>query len=84
MDMAAVAGFGGEWFGHERDADAESVGQFLHGVFHERMPVGHGQRIGVANVELVLASPGFALGVLDRNPGLTECPAGRPYVSLHP
>ena len=53
---------------HERGRDPVEEGDLLDAVLVDRVPVGRGDRVGVAGVHLVLAVPGLALGELDRDP----------------
>ena len=55
--------------GHEGDGLALQVRDLLDGVLQDGVAVGHLQRIGVADVDLFLARPPLALGVLDRDAG---------------
>ena len=43
------------------------------------MAVGHLQRLGIADIDLFLAEPRLALGVLDRDAGAVEAVADRPH-----
>ena len=60
--------------GHERERAAVQVGDLLGPVLVDRMVVGHRQRVGIAEVDLVLAEVALALGVLhtDAGPGHAE------------
>ncbi len=50
---------------HEGDAHALLVGDLLQALLEDDVTVGHLERIGVADVELVLAEAPLALRVLD-------------------
>lgn len=54
-------------------------GDLLGGVLDDGVPVGHGQRIGVTNVDFRLAGGCFALGIFDRNAGALQALAQRPH-----
>jgi hypothetical protein len=54
-------------------------GDFLAAVLDDHVPVGHGQRVGVADVDLLLAGGGLALGIFDRNAGALQTVADRPH-----
>src|SRR3990172_175287 len=49
---------------HERDRAALEMGDLFHAVLVERVAVGHLQRLGVAEVDLLLPAPPLALGEL--------------------
>ena len=65
VHVAARPGLVGRHLGHERDAGAEAVGRLLQALLEHDVAVGHGQRVGVADVELVLADAPLALRALD-------------------
>jgi hypothetical protein len=65
VDVARRAGERVIPLGHEGDRLAAEVRDLLDGVLHDHVPIGHGQGIGIADVELLLARPPFALAVLD-------------------
>ena len=48
-----------------------SAGDLLRAVLVDHVAVGHLQRVGVAEVDLVLAVPGLALRELDGTPALS-------------
>ena len=54
----------------------------LHAVLQDHVAVGHGQRVGVADVDLLLARPPLALRVLDRDAGALQAGADRPHHPL--
>src|SRR3546814_12200942 len=66
VDMAGAAGQRVVPLGHEGDRLALLVGDLLAGVLQQHMVVGHGQRLVVADVDLRLAGPPLALGILHR------------------
>jgi hypothetical protein len=57
----------GHELGHEGDAEAEPVGDLFEALLEDRVPVGHLERLGVPDVELVLAKPPLPFGVLHRD-----------------
>ena len=61
-----------EGLGHEARRDAGLARQFLDHVSHRHDGVGHGQRVGVAQVDLVLTRRVLVLGVLDADAHLFE------------
>ena len=69
VDMAAGAGQVVVPLGHEGDGLALQQGDLLAGVLDDAVAVGHGQRIGVAHVDLFLARAPFALGVFHGDAG---------------
>ena len=64
MDVAAGARGVRRELGHEGDTDALLVSYFLEALLVDCMAVGHGEHIGIAHVQFVLAAPPLALGVL--------------------
>ena len=82
MDVAATTGLFGGRLGHERHADAKGIGQFLEAVLHDRVPVGHFEDCGVADVQFVLAPPPLPFRTLDRNPATGQSAAGFTHVAL--
>ena len=50
-------------------------GDLLRTVLVDHMAIGHRERVGVAQVDLVLAGFGFTLRELDRDPGAVEAVA---------
>src|SRR5206468_8536778 len=54
---------------HEGDRRAHEVGDLLGPVLVEGRAVGHLERVGVAEIDLLLAAPPFALRRLDRHVG---------------
>ena len=69
VDVARTAGQIGAPFGHKGDRLAETIGDFLNAVFQKHMAVGHGQGVGVADIDLALTRPPFAFGILHRDAG---------------
>ena len=59
-------------FRHEGDGLALSVRDFLDAVLHDGVPVGHFQRLGVADIDLHLPRTPFTFGTLDRNAGIVQ------------
>ena len=53
------------------------LGDFLQALLVDHVAVGHLQRLGVADVQLVLAEAPLAFRVLDRDAGRLEMPAHR-------
>ena len=82
MDVAARAGAVGGELGHEGDAHAHRLGDFLQALLEHDVAVGHVEHFGVAHVELVLAVAPFALGVLHRHAGELEVAARRGVEAL--
>jgi hypothetical protein len=68
VDVARAADVLLRRLGHERGRDPVEVRDLLDPVLVDRVPVGGGHGVRVADVELVLAVPGLALGELDRDP----------------
>ena len=54
----------------------------LQPFFRIDVAVGHLERLGVADIDLFLASPDFALGILDRDAGALQPVAYRPHDAL--
>src|SRR5262249_31785621 len=69
VDVAGVADPGVVRLRHERDRAAVRVRDLLGAVLVDDVIVGHAQRIGVPEVDLVLARPGLPLRALDGDPG---------------
>ncbi len=69
-------------FGHEGDRLAVQMGDLLGAVLVDDVPVGHLQGVGIADVDLLLARPPFALGVLHRNRRGIEAGADCPHHRL--
>ncbi len=67
---------------HEARRDLVQEGDLLDAVLVDRVAVGGGDRVGVAEVDLVLSVPGLALGELDRDPGAHHAAADRPQIRL--
>ncbi len=74
--MAARPGLGHRPFRHERDRDVVQRGDLLGAVLVQGVMVGVGQRVGVRDVDLVLALAELALAELDGD-------AGAPHVVAH-
>jgi hypothetical protein len=66
----------GEGFRHERGMKTPLEGDLLHDQANGHHGVCHRQRVGVAQVDLVLARGILVLRVLDRNPHVLECEHG--------
>ena len=62
----------GEWLGHEACVHALALRGLLHHQAHGHDGVGHGERVGVAQVDLVLARGVLVLGVLDGDAHLLQ------------
>ncbi len=68
MEMAGRSRLRHVWLGHEGDGDPGAVGDLLHRLLHDGVPVGHVEKLGETDVHLVLALAPLALGILDWNP----------------
>ena len=66
MQVHARAIDPGDGFRHERGINILQLGQFLDDEFGGHQVIGHGQGIGVLEVNLVLAGRAFVMGVFDR------------------
>ena len=77
MDVARAADVLLRGLGHECRRDAIQERDLLDPVLIDRVPVGGGDGVGVAHVELVLAVPRLPLGELDRDPGALHPAADR-------
>ncbi len=77
MDVTARARAVGGELRHERHRQTVLPCHLFQALLENHVPVGHRQRLGVADVQLVLAKSPFALGVLDRNAGRLEMPPNR-------
>ena len=84
VDMAGASDVLLRGLRHERRRDPAEEGDLLDPVLVDRVPIGRGDRVGVAGVDLVLAVPGLALGELDRNSRRVHAAADRPDVLLVP
>jgi hypothetical protein len=62
----------GQGLGHEAGVDAAALGHLLHHQADGHDGVGHGEGVGVAQVDLVLAGGVLVLGVLDGDAHLLE------------
>ena len=80
--MEGVAGQVVGELGHEGDRLAVQEGDLLGAVLVDHVAVGHLQRLGVDQVDLLLARPPFALGDLDRDAGGVHAVADRPDQAL--
>jgi len=67
VGVHARAGVLGEGLGHERGPDALLNRDFLHHQAERHDVVGGGQRVGVAQVDLLLAGGDLVMAVLDRD-----------------
>ena len=67
MDVAGAADPGVVGLRHERDRAAVQVRDLLGAVLVDHVVVGHPQRVGVAEVDLLLPRPRLALRALDRD-----------------
>ena len=65
--------------GHEGHRPALGPGDLLDRVLDDGVDVGRFQRAGIADVDLLLAGAGLALGVLHRHPRGVEAGADRPH-----
>ena len=68
--------------GHEGDAPAVEVGDLLGAVLEQDAPIGRLEDVVVADVDLVLAGGGLALGELDRDARLGHQVAQQPVQRL--
>ena len=82
VEVARRAGPGVIGLGHEGDAPAVEVGDLLRPVLEEHAPVGRLENVVVADVDLVLAGRGLALGELDRDPRRGHLVAQQPMERL--
>ena len=64
--------YAGQWFGHEAGEDALLTGHLFDHQAHGHDGVGHGEGVGVAQVDLVLAGGVLVLGVFNRDAHLLE------------
>src|SRR5579871_5653472 len=62
-------------FGHEGDGQSVQSGDLLGAVLVDGVTVGHLQRVGVVQVDLVLAEPPLAFGGEDRDAGAVHARA---------
>src|SRR6516162_5065317 len=69
MDVARAADVLLRGLRHEARGDVVEAGDLLYAVLVDRVTVGGGDSVCVAEVELMLAVPGLALRELDRDPG---------------
>ena len=67
VQVAARAGLGHRPLRHERGRHAVQLGDLLHAVLVQRVVVGVRQRVGVGDVDLLLALAELALAELDRD-----------------
>ena len=77
MDVAARARAVGGELGHEGDAHAHALRNFLQALLEHDVAIGHLEHLGETHVQLVLALAPFALRVLDRHARKFEVPARR-------
>ena len=82
VDVAGVAGEVGAPFGHEAHRLALQPGDLLDAVLVDDVPVGHLQRLGIDQVELLLAGTPLALALLDRDAGRLHAVADRAHQRL--
>src|SRR4051812_20719543 len=75
MNVAARAGTIGGKLGHEGDAHARGLGDFLEALLEDGVAVGHLEDAGVAHVDLMLAAAPFSLRSLDGHAGVLEVAA---------
>src|SRR5579884_3667826 len=69
MDMARAPGFTTKRLGHEGNTLSVKICDVLRTMLEDRMAIGHRERVGISDVDLVLAAAPFAFGVFDRNAG---------------
>ena len=79
MHMGGAACVLRRGFGEEGDAAPARVGDLLDAVLHDRVAVGHQQRPGVADVDLLLPRVRLALGAFNRDVGAVEAGAHRAH-----
>jgi hypothetical protein len=79
VDVAGGAGGGAVVLGHEGDGAALAPGDLLDRVLGDDVGVGGGERAVVADVDLLLAGAGLALGGFHRNAGGVQPGADRPH-----
>src|SRR5206468_9519831 len=77
MHMAGAADPAVVGLGHEGDRASLLVRHLLDPVLIDDVVVGHRERTGEPEVDLLLARPGLALRALDRNAGRLHSPADR-------
>ncbi len=82
MDVTRVAGEVGAPFGHEAHRLALQVGDLLDAVLVDHMPVGHLQRLGIDEVQLLLAGAPLAFALLHRDAGGFHAVADRAHQRL--
>ncbi len=78
MDVARRSALVHRVLGHERDRTSELAGDLLGAVLVDDVAIGHLERVGVAQVDLVLARTGFPFRELDRDARVVHAVADRP------
>ena len=77
MDVTARPRAVGRKLCHERHRDPVFVGDLLQALLEDHMAIGHLQRLGVADVQLVLPEAPLPLRALDRHARCVQVPADR-------
>ena len=75
VHVTAGPGLAGQRPGHERDRAAAGLGDGLHPMLVDHVPVGHRHRRGIPQVDLVLAGPSLTLPLVDRDADAVHGPA---------
>ena len=84
MDVAARSGAVLRELRHERHGEPRLLGHFLQALFEDDVPIGHLQRLGISDVQLVLPESPLAFRALDRHAGLLQMPPHRGRERLRP
>ena len=79
VDVAGIAGFAWRIFGHEGNRFAVLFSDFFYALLKEDVHVGHGQRLGVAEIDFVLAAAPLAFAAFDRHAGSGHAVADRAH-----
>src|SRR5579862_4467798 len=77
MQVAARTGLAGVGLRHKCDAHAKAVRYVFETLLEDGVAIRHGQSIGVADVQFVLAFSPLALRAFHRDTGLGKMPAYR-------
>ena len=72
VDVHPAAVYPGYRLGHESGIHAVFLGYFLHGYPVDHYVVGHGQGVGVSEVDLMLAGSHFVMGIFDTDSHLLQ------------
>ena len=82
VDMARRTRPVGRVFRHEGDRQPRRMGHLLDPVLGDRVEIRRRQRLGIADIDLVLPRLGLALGILDRNARAIKPVAHGPHQML--